>query len=97
MPCYRFLHDGQEIVQGKEMELHARSFGSLLEDSLEDIWNGRDYIWFRYTVENALYPSCVDCTLREGCEYLRDSDGNCWGSSPSCGNCLWSRKIIMCP
>ncbi len=97
VPCYRFLHDGKEIVLGKEMELHAAAFGSLLDSSLEDIWNGRDYIWFRYTVENALYPSCVDCTLRDGCEYLRDSDGNCWGGSPSCGNCLWSRSIIMCP
>jgi Fe-coproporphyrin III synthase len=97
VPCYRLMHKGCEVVRGKAMELHAYSFGSLYRQSLEEIWNSRDYIWFRFSVENGYYPSCLDCTLREGCEYLVDSDGHCWGGAPSCGNCLWSRQILLCP
>lgn len=96
-PCYRFLHDGVERVDGKEMELFAHSFGNLANQSLYGIWNSREYIWFRISVSQSLYPSCTDCSLKEGCEYLRDSSGNCWGMGPSCGNCLWARQIILCP
>lgn len=96
-PCYRFLHDGTERVDGKDMELISHSFGNIGKHSLYDIWNSREYIWFRISVSQSLYPSCTDCTLKAGCEYLRDSSGNCWGIEPSCGNCLWSRGIILCP
>ena len=96
-PCYRLLHNSREVVGGKEMELHPYIFGSLRDSSLEKLWNSRDYLWFRFSVENSLYPSCLDCPLREGCEYLIDSDSHCWGGTPSCGNCLWSRRIILCP
>ncbi|MFP4561729.1 MAG: SPASM domain-containing protein [Spirochaetia bacterium] len=96
-PCYRFLHDGTERVDGKDMELISHSFGNIDKQSLYDIWNSREYIWFRISVSQSLYPSCTDCTLKAGCEYLRDSSGNCWGIEPSCGNCLWSRQIILCP
>ncbi|MBN1197583.1 MAG: SPASM domain-containing protein [Candidatus Aminicenantes bacterium] len=96
-PCYRLLHNSREIVAGKEMALHPFLFGSLKNTSLEELWNSRDYLWFRFSVENSLYPSCLDCSLREGCEYLVDSDSHCWGGTPSCGNCLWSRRIILCP
>lgn len=96
-PCYRFLHDGTERVDGKDMELITHSFGNIAEASPYDIWNSREYIWFRISVSHSLYPSCTDCTLKAGCEYLRDSSGNCWGIEPSCGNCLWARQIILCP
>ena len=97
VPCYRLLHQATERVDGKEMELIPYSFGNLSSTGIEEIWNSRDYLWFRFTVQNGLYPSCLDCSLKEGCEYLRDSTAQCWGGSPSCGNCLWSRQIVLCP
>ncbi|WP_319560269.1 SPASM domain-containing protein [Marispirochaeta sp.] len=96
-PCFRFLHDGTERIDGKEMELISHSFGNIDQSSLYDIWNSREYIWFRISVSQSFYPSCTDCTLKAGCEYLRDSSGNCWGLAPSCGNCLWARQIVVCP
>ncbi len=96
-PCYRFLHNGMERIDGREMELIAHSFGNIAKSPLYEIWNSREYIWFRISVSQSLYPSCTDCSLKAGCEYLRDSSGNCWGLAPSCGNCLWARQIVVCP
>ena len=96
-PCYRLLHDGTERIDGREMELISHSFGNIDRCSLYDIWNSREYIWFRISVSQSFYPSCTDCSLKSGCEYLRDSSGNCWGVAPSCGNCLWARQIVLCP
>lgn len=96
-PCYRFLHGGTEYVHNQPHEVLQYSFGNINYQPVKDIWNSRDYLWFRFTVANSLYPSCLDCQYKEGCDYLRNSESNCWGSTPSCGNCLWSRDIIMCP
>ncbi|WP_297504485.1 tungsten cofactor oxidoreductase radical SAM maturase, partial [Thermococcus sp.] len=64
-PCYRFLHTYPEIVFGREKKVYAYSFGNVREKSLAEIWTSRDYSWFRFTVQNALYPSCTDCPLNE--------------------------------
>ncbi len=96
-PCYRFLHSGTEVVDGKKKELVAVSFGNILTKSLTDIWNTRDFSWFKYCVGNSLYPSCVDCSLHDGCQYTENTLSDCWGNENSCGDCLWERNIIVCP
>jgi tungsten cofactor oxidoreducase radical SAM maturase len=96
-PCYRFLHSGGEVVAGKPKDISAVSFGNLLNEELLDIWNSRAYAWFRYYLSNKLYPSCIDCTLRDGCQYTEDTESDCWGNENTCGDCLWERKIIICP
>lgn len=96
-PCYRFLHDGAERVFGRAKALHTRGFGNINEESLMNIWNSPDYSIFRFKVRYALYPSCADCFLRDGCSFLWDDKADCWGNMPSCGDCLWYRQIILCP
>jgi len=97
-PCYRLLHDGgREYINGRCQEVNSRSFGNINRGDLLSIWNSRDYLWFRHVVRNALYPSCTDCKFYSACDYVNDVSYDCWGNSPSCGNCLWSRRIIICP
>ena len=97
-PCYRLLHEGgKEFIKDRCQELEAKSFGNINDEDIVSIWNKRDYLWFRFVVNNALYPSCTDCQFYEGCDYLRDTHSDCWGNSPSCGNCLWARRILICP
>lgn len=96
-PCYRFLHSRDEIVLGKTKTVHACSFGNVRENSLLDIWNKRKYAWFRYTVHNSRYPSCIDCTFRDGCDFIESTESDCWGNENSCADCLWSRGIVKCP
>jgi len=96
-PCYRFLHDGVEYVYGRKKEIKAHSFGSLTEQSLAELWTSRDYTLFRHRVGNALFPSCTDCDLKDGCRFVETTEHDCWTNSPSCADCLWWRNIIMCP
>lgn len=96
-PCYRFLHAREEIVLDKSKRVQACSFGNIQEQDLLDIWNERQYSWFRYNVKNSRYPSCIDCTLRDGCDYIESTESDCWGNEYSCADCLWSRGIVKCP
>jgi len=48
-----------------------------------NIWNSSDYSIFRFKVRYALYPSCVDCFLRDGCSFLWDDKADCWGICPA--------------
>ena len=97
VPCYRFLHTYPEYVFGRRKMVYAHSFGNVGKKSLSDIWTSKDYSWFRFIVKNAIYPSCTDCPLVDACSYVQDSRVDCWGNQPSCGDCLWARRITLCP
>ena len=96
-PCYRFLHDSTEIVYGRKKVIFHRSFGNIMEKSLKNIWISKEYVFFRFKVKNALFPSCTDCKFRDGCHFTMTTEEDCWGNSPSCADCLWWRGIIVCP
>ncbi len=96
-PCYRFLHTAKEFVIGREKTIYAHTFGNVNREHILDIWNKRDYKWFRFIVDNAIYPSCIDCNFNESCDFVKDTAVDCWGNEPSCADCLWSRNIIICP
>ncbi len=96
-PCYRFLHTYPEVVFGREKQVTSVSFGNVGQTSLQDIWESRAYLWFRYLVTHAQFPSCTDCPLVDACAYVRGTEMDCWSNMPSCGDCLWARKIILCP
>lgn len=68
-----------------------------MENSLEDIWNSKAYSQFRKTIYYNLYPSCIDCDLVEGCDMVKSTEVDCYGISPSCADCLWARKFVICP
>ncbi|MCL4464034.1 MAG: radical SAM protein [Firmicutes bacterium] len=97
-PCYRYLHGCMEHFFGRSKEVPAFMFGSLKDSGLEEIWTRQEYQQFRYRVANNLYPSCADCELVEGCDLtVHRAEGDCDGGMPSCGDCLWSRGMVLCP
>jgi len=96
-PCYRFLHSYTEFICGRKKEVIAHSFGNVFKEKLSDIWTSKDYEVFRYIVKNAIYPSCTDCSLRNVCDFTKDTEFDCWGNNPSCADCLWARGIVQCP
>jgi len=96
-PCYRFLHTYPEVVFGRTKRVTAATFGNLAHQSLREIWTSRSYLWFRYLVRHAQFPSCTDCPLVDACAYVKGTEMDCWSNMPSCGDCLWARKIVLCP
>lgn len=97
VPCYRLSHDSKEYVFSREKKIRKHSFGNILDTSLLDLWNNKKYQQLRYNLHSSRYPSCIDCSLVEGCEYISDTLEDCFGESPSCGDCLWYRKFVVCP
>ncbi len=97
VPCYRLGHTYKEYVFGREKLVKKYTFGNLKSKDLMGIWNDEVFMKFRSVVYNNLYPSCIDCDLVEGCDMVNDTEMDCYGNSPSCGDCLWARKFIICP
>ena len=87
-PCYRLLHSYTEYIFGRGKQVNAFSFGNVYKDTLLSIWNRRDYKSFRYSVKNALFPSCTDCPLKDSCNFCLTTDSDCFGNFPSCADCL---------
>lgn len=96
-PCYRFSHSINEYIFEKEKKVSKYSFGSIYERRIEDIYESSDYQNFKMRVFNNRYPSCLDCDLVDGCDIVKTSDYDCYTNKPSCADCLWSRKIAICP
>lgn len=96
-PCYRFLHSGQEAGPLVRQQILHHSFGNVNESPLDRIWHSTAYESFRFRVQHWMFPSCPDCSLRDGCSFLNDTSADCWTNEPSCANCLWGRQIYLCP
>ncbi len=97
VPCYRLMYSYEEHYLGIDRKVTVKSFGNIKDETLSDIYNKRDYAWFRFIVKNSIYPSCGDCRLRESCDFILSTERDCWGNEPSCSDCLWSRRIVICP
>lgn len=97
VPCYRFMYSYEEHYLNIDRKVTPKSFGNIRDKTLTEIYNSREYAWFRFVVENSLYPSCGDCKLRESCDFILTTERDCWGNAPSCSDCLWSRRIVVCP
>jgi hypothetical protein len=91
------LHSYTEYIFGREKQVNAHSFGNVFKEPLYEIWNSSEYTLFRYIVGNALFPFCTDCPLRDSCDLVQTTDSDCFGNTPSCGDCLWAKGIIRCP
>lgn len=97
IPCYRLSHSYSEYVFGRKKQVRTHAFGNLAGRSLQDIWRDPAYVQYRERVLHGRYPSCMDCDLVDGCDYATDSEADCWCNTPSCADCLWSRRIVICP
>lgn len=96
VPCYRFAHEGKEVIFGRAKQLRAHGFGNLENKELKTIWDTKEYRHFRAMVMGNRYPSCPDCDLADGCDFVNNSEADCYGNMPSCADCLWARNIVYC-
>lgn len=96
VPCYRFSHDGSEVVFGRLKTIKKHSFGNVKKTALETIYNKISYSDFRHSVRCNFLPSCPDCDLVDGCDMVNNAEMDCYGNTPSCADCLWARRIAYC-
>lgn len=96
-PCYALMHSYHCYVYGREKEIYPFYLGDVNKESLAEIWTDPAYVNFRSMLKDFNFPSCPDCKYLEGCSMTESNEMDCWGNSPTCAECLWSRRLIACP
>ncbi len=95
-PCYGLMYSYNYRLDNRHKEVSSYLLGNVGKESLYDIWNKPEHVKFRYRVRNYNFPSCMDCSTSQDCDYT-EANEDCWGNSPSCADCLWSQGIVRCP
>lgn len=96
-PCNALMHSYDCYVYGRQKEIIPYYLGNVNEKHIAEIWKDMEYVNFRLAVKNFRFPSCSDCRDLEGCSMADNNEMDCWGNSPSCAECMWSRRLIACP
>jgi tungsten cofactor oxidoreducase radical SAM maturase len=94
-PCVALMHSYPCFVLDRKKDIKRAIFGNVMEEKLIDIWNNDVYQTFRQRVRNFDFPPCIDCG---GCDFAESNQEDCFGNPhPVCGDCLWARRVILCP
>lgn len=96
-PCIYYAHSWRNVFLGVKREIHEVVFGDLNKEFLIDVWHKDEFVKFRASVYFMIHPSCLDCVLVNYCTLTLSNDMDCWGNTPSCAHCPYSRDIVRCP
>ncbi len=96
-PCIYYAHHWRNYINGVEREIKPVIFGYLTKQKLIDIWRSPEYTKFRALVYFMHQPSCLDCPVQEYCTLTLANDYDCWGNTPTCAHCPYSRDMVRCP
>ena len=94
-PCMQLLHNCDTYLYEQRRRVFRCEFGSLMQQSLQEIWDSGAYRSFRALVREFDFPGCTVCM---GCGDRLENRSDCMHNTfPTCGACLWSEGIIFCP
>lgn len=94
-PCLALMHDHKMYLYKYERMIKRHTVGSVLNQSIEEIWNKPEYLALRNRLQEFNFSPCIICG---GCEYFESNQEDCIGSPvPACGGCLWAQGIVQCP
>ncbi|MBN1664678.1 MAG: radical SAM protein [Deltaproteobacteria bacterium] len=94
-PCIALMHAYRCFVLEREKVIKPYLTGNVAREKITDIWNKEDFKAFRNRVRNFDFPPCIDCG---GCDFADSNEEDCFGNPhPVCGDCLWARRVIVCP
>ncbi len=96
-PCIYYAHSWKPVLYGIRRDINAVVFGNINHNHLRDIWRSPEYVVFRFRAKFFHMPSCLDCPVQEYCILARSNDSDCWGGSPTCAHCPYSRDYVRCP
>jgi MoaA/NifB/PqqE/SkfB family radical SAM enzyme len=96
-PCYFLWHRYDCFAGGWEKRVAPRSFGSLGERGILEIWNDPAFASFRANVLRYEYPFCLNCNLAL-CDYVQlpDFEQDCHMNAEPCAACLWCMGLFRC-
>lgn len=96
-PCIYYSHKWEAVIYGVKRKIYPIIFGDLNDEDILNIWKNKIYVRFRLTVYFMYMPSCLDCELQSYCVLTRSNEFDCWGNTPTCSHCPYSRELVYCP
>jgi radical SAM protein with 4Fe4S-binding SPASM domain len=94
-PCIALMHSYRCYVLGREKFIKRYSIGNVAQERMSDIWDKKEYQQFRDRVIKFDFSPCIQCS---GCDYTETNEGDCFGNPhPVCGDCLWAKRVLLCP
>ncbi len=99
MPCHFLWHTYACRVLGGEIQVPERTFGTIHEQPLENIWRSPLYALFRREAGEYDYSSCWSCVQGPCANLVNDNllfANDCYGSQVPCGHCQWNLGGIRC-
>jgi MoaA/NifB/PqqE/SkfB family radical SAM enzyme len=94
-PCVALMHSYRCFVIGREKFIRRYAVGNILTEKIHVIWNKKEYRDFRRRVATFDFAPCLRCG---SCQYAESNEEDCFGNPhPVCGDCLWARRVILCP
>ncbi len=96
-PCYFLWHRYSCHVAGVVKNVQPKSFGSLSERDVVELWNAAAARSFREGVLKYDFPFCYDCN-HALCDYVQDEEftQDCHLSTVPCAACLWCTGVFQC-
>jgi len=93
-PCIALMHSYHCYILGREKLIKWYSVGNIAQEKMGDIWNKKSYRRFRDRVLKFDFSPCVRCG---GCDYFETNEEDCFGNThPVCGDCLWTKGVLLC-
>lgn len=99
MPCHFLWHTYNGRVSSEDIQVHKRVFGNIGDESLESIWQSREYLDFREEAGRHEYAQCWTCPQGPCTTLVDDRSGygnDCYGSQVPCGHCQWNLGGVRC-
>jgi putative metalloenzyme radical SAM/SPASM domain maturase len=99
MPCHFLWHTYSCRVFDNEVQVRHYSFGDIIEQPLEQIWQSPEYGEFRREAGEYGYSSCWSCSQGPCADLINDNihaANDCYGSQVPCGHCQWNLGGIHC-
>lgn len=99
-PCLVLMHDYGFYRRNDFRTFPVISFGNIAEDQLDDIWTEYEYCRLREDMDrdvDANFPDCPGCYYDGACFDRANAKSDCYGHKTPCSDCLWQRKIALCP
>ncbi len=96
-PCYFLWHQYGCHIFGRKKFVNAKSFGTVREKGIIDIWNDPAFRNFREEVLQYEFPYCSNCNVVP-CQYLtaEEFEQDCYGNTVPCGDCFWCMGMFNC-
>lgn len=96
-PCYNLWHGYRCHIGDWERTVTPKSFGSVHDAQLLEIWNRPDFLAFRRNVLRYDYPYCSNCGVAP-CDYMEaeEFEQDCYLREEPCGACLWAMGLLQC-